>query len=399
MTTSAQCGNAETRATRAGGVLAVGQQRVLADDDARTPAGAAPPGRAPPGPNSSECTSRKPTPSWSTRPGSRSGQCRSISSSDTRPGRSANDTIAVWPETTQTTPGATRGTSPASPGARSWSCRTSWARSARSRSRRAIGPALSPSAAVTCQPSVVRRLSLGPVRCRLRGADVGAAEPADQLLDRLPEPVGERPALGLAVVGEDDEVVAARRQRAGPVQPAELLVDAVQHGQAVGPLQPAVVGGLVVAEEVGVGDRAPGQHVLEQRVDDDVAGDDRDARAGPAGRCRRATPGGGRRRGARGRPRPARGRCRRPRRRWCAARSPGWRSRRSSPSRPGRGCAAAAGTAAGTTCASELIVRLMCGGVAGEQVAAAGAVAGEQARGRRSAAARPRRRRPGGRRG
>ena len=84
---------------------------------------------------------------------------------------------------------------------------TSWARSARSRSRRAIGPALSPRAAVTCQPSVVRRLSLGPVRCRCRDGRGRPAQPADQLLDRLPEPVGERPALGLAVVGEDDEVV------------------------------------------------------------------------------------------------------------------------------------------------------------------------------------------------
>src|SRR3712207_8882194 len=50
-----------------------------------------------------------------------------------------------------------------------------------------------------------------------------AAQPPDQLLDRLPEPVGERPALGLAVVGEHDQVVAAWRELRGAGQPADLL--------------------------------------------------------------------------------------------------------------------------------------------------------------------------------
>ena len=59
------------------------------------------------------------------------------------PGRSAKDTIAVWPETTQTTPGATRGAPPALAGKLVVVTDRS-ARCARSRSRRAIGPAPSP---------------------------------------------------------------------------------------------------------------------------------------------------------------------------------------------------------------------------------------------------------------
>src|SRR4051794_31243799 len=227
------------------------------------------------GPNSSECTSRKPTPSWSTSPGSRSGQCRSISSIDTRPGRSANDTMAVWPETTHTTPGATRGTSPGASGGTVWSWRASWARPAPRRRPRATGPPPSPPAAGLPPAPRPRRPRAPPAALAQCGGHLpalrrpaavlgagqvplareprGPAEPADQFLDRLPEPLAERLALGLAVVGEDDEVVPARRQRAGPVQAAELLVDAVQHREAVGALEPAVVSGLVVAQEVGVG--------------------------------------------------------------------------------------------------------------------------------------------------
>ncbi len=70
-------------------------------------------------------------------------------------------------------------------------------------------------------------------------------------------------------------MVVARRQRGGPVQPADLLVDAAQHLQRVEPLDAGVVGDLVVAEEVGVDHGPAGQHVLEQGGGDDVAGDDR----------------------------------------------------------------------------------------------------------------------------
>ena len=81
---------------------------------------------------------------------------------------------------------------------------------------------------------------------------VAAAEPSDQFLDRLAEPVGERFALGLPVVGQRDEQVAPRRQLGGSVQAADLAVDLAEHGERVEPLDAGVVGDLVVAEEIGV---------------------------------------------------------------------------------------------------------------------------------------------------
>src|SRR3954469_16973335 len=118
MTTSAQCGNAETRATSAGACEPYGNSGsspMTTPDDSRC----RPDRPSTTGPNSSECTSTNPTPGWSTRFGSSSGQCPSISSIGTRPGISGNDTIAAWPETAQTTPGATCGT-PGSPTAAGW---------------------------------------------------------------------------------------------------------------------------------------------------------------------------------------------------------------------------------------------------------------------------------------
>jgi hypothetical protein len=63
------------------------------------------------------------------------------------------------------------------------------------------------------------------------------------------------------------------------VQPADLLVDRPDDGQRVVPLDAGVVGDLVVAEEVRVDDRPPGQHVAEDRRHDEIARDDR--RGGP----------------------------------------------------------------------------------------------------------------------
>ena len=150
---------------------------------------------------------------------------------------SANDTIARCPETTQTTPGATRVTSPGSPGAAGASCRTRAARSTRCRSRRAIGPRASASAAVDLpalgRPAAVLRAAQGSLRGSRR---VDAAQPADQLLDRLPEPVGERLSPGSAR-GRTARPggSAGARAAAGPVQPADLLVDAAQHARGCRP--------------------------------------------------------------------------------------------------------------------------------------------------------------------
>ena len=56
---------------------------------------------------------------------------------------------------------------------------------------------------------------------------------ADELLERLAVALPERRPLGLAVVGEDDEVVGARRLRGGALEPRELAVVLAQHGEGV----------------------------------------------------------------------------------------------------------------------------------------------------------------------
>ena len=212
-------------------------------------------GRARPARTPSECTSRKPTPAWSTSAGQQVGPVPlDLLQIGTRPGMSANDTIAMWPETTQTTPGATRGTSPRLAGRGARGRAGVLARSTRSRSRRATGPRASRRARrSTCQPSVGRRLSFGAGQVRASARLGAAAEPADQLLDRLPEPVGERLALGLPVVGQRDEEVRAAAPAAVARYSRPICWSMLRStARRVDPLDAGVVGDLVVAEEVGV---------------------------------------------------------------------------------------------------------------------------------------------------
>ena len=111
---------------------------------------------------------------------------------------------------------------------------------------------------------------LRPVASVTRVADhrrllVAAGEPGDRAareraLDQVVEPVAvallERRALGLAVIGEDDDLVRARRVAARALDPRELLVELAQRLERVGALEPGVVGDLVVAREGRVDGRA-----------------------------------------------------------------------------------------------------------------------------------------------
>ena len=82
----------------------------------------------------------------------------------------------------------------------------------------------------------------------------------DRALDELVQVVAvallERRALGLPVVGEDDDLVRARREPAGALDPAELLVELAQRLERVRALEARVVGDLVVARERRVDGRA-----------------------------------------------------------------------------------------------------------------------------------------------
>ena len=80
-------------------------------------------------------------------------------------------------------------------------------------------------------------------------------------------------ALRLAVVGEHDELVRARRVAARAVDAAELLVELAQRLERVRALEPRVVCDLVVAREGRVDGRPPPHHVREDAVDDQVADD------------------------------------------------------------------------------------------------------------------------------
>ena len=84
----------------------------------------------------------------------------------------------------------------------------------------------------------------------------------------------ERGSLGLAVVGEDDDLVRPRRVAAGAGDAPELLVELAQGLERVGPHEARVVGDLVVAGEGRVDRRPPAHHVGEHGEDDQVADDD-----------------------------------------------------------------------------------------------------------------------------
>ena len=88
----------------------------------------------------------------------------------------------------------------------------------------------------------------------------------------------ERRALGLSVVGQDDEPVGPRREPGCSLQPADLPVDAAQHSERVVPFDPGMVGHLV-AHERRVDDGASGGHVVKHGTHDHVPRHDGGERA------------------------------------------------------------------------------------------------------------------------
>jgi hypothetical protein len=98
---------------------------------------------------------------------------------------------------------------------------------------------------------------------------------ADELLERDPVSVQEGRALGLTVVGEHDQPVGPRRVAGGRGDPRDLPVAPAQRQQGLRTLDPRVMGDLVVREERGVRDRAPGVHVGDHGRDLEIALDHR----------------------------------------------------------------------------------------------------------------------------
>ena len=101
------------------------------------------------------------------------------------------------------------------------------------------------------------------------------AQPGDELGERLAGRIAERCPLGLAVVREHDEEVRPRRplERAGDA--AQLAIEVAQHSEGVRTFWARVVGDLVVAEEVHVDRRPTLGHVVEDALHGHVAADDR----------------------------------------------------------------------------------------------------------------------------
>ena len=106
---------------------------------------------------------------------------------------------------------------------------------------------------------------------RLRAHVVRLDRAANEILERVAVPLLERGALRLAVIGEDDDVVRPRRVLPRPLEAPELLVELPERLERVGPLEPGVMGDLVVAREGGVDRRPADEHVREHGVDDEVA--------------------------------------------------------------------------------------------------------------------------------
>ena len=101
----------------------------------------------------------------------------------------------------------------------------------------------------------------------------------DQLLEAVAVALLEGRALGLAVVGEHDDLVGARSEPPRPGDAVELLVELAQGLHRVRPLQARVVRDLVVAREGGVDRGAAPHHVGQHAVDDQVADDHAHRRA------------------------------------------------------------------------------------------------------------------------
>ena len=98
-------------------------------------------------------------------------------------------------------------------------------------------------------------------------------------LERDAVPLEERRTLGLAVIGQHDDVVRAGRLGDGVFEAGELLIETAERVERGRCEDARVVGHLVVSDEVGVGGGHAAVDVAHQRVQGEVAQDRR--RRGP----------------------------------------------------------------------------------------------------------------------
>ena len=168
-------------------------------------------------------------------------------------------------------PGGARRSPPSSAGAARPSGRSG--RGSRNRARRlAVDVVLaSPSGRRARSP----RLSAWPTMAlcssppAIRG-DLGAGERAlDQVVERVAVALLEGRAHALAVVGEHDEVVGARRQRRARSRRPKMLVERAQHLQGVRPVEPGMVSDLVVGWRRWRRQRARPRNMSEITHEDD----------------------------------------------------------------------------------------------------------------------------------
>ena len=117
-----------------------------------------------------------------------------------------------------------------------------------------------------------RRLVLVASEKRLHRPRLDRA--ANQVVQRVPVALLERRALGLPVIGEDDDLVGARSVSAGPRDSPELLVELAERFDRVVPLETGVVRDLVVAGQRRVNGGTAAEHVRDHREDDEVAEED-----------------------------------------------------------------------------------------------------------------------------
>ena len=138
------------------------------------------------------------------------------------------------------------------------------------------------------ETSFLARFCRLPGRLADRVADhrallVPAGDPLDlaareRALDQVVEPVAvallEGRALGLPVVGEDDDLVRPRRVLARHRDVTELVVELAERLERVGPLETRVVSDLVVAREGRVHGGPAAHDVGQDTRDDQVAHED-----------------------------------------------------------------------------------------------------------------------------
>ena len=250
---SGQCGKPSVRLTCCAALRAERRQRVLALHPALVevvrPARAEHDRAV-----RSERTSRKPIPGWSRSAGSGAGSAASICSSVTRPGLAREGDQAEAARRHHRRARAAR-----RPASRRGSSSPSCTAPSTLRPRVAAPTARPRRASRRREPRSARRpgsrSASSAARARPRPSSVSQAS-LHELLERDPVAVQERRALGLAVVGEDDEPVrAAARPRAAAAMRPIWRSTRAQRRERVGALDARVVGDLVVGEERRVADR------------------------------------------------------------------------------------------------------------------------------------------------